>query len=181
MNPNTPDERDITKQQLWERDLQFLDLLNQNVSQFSGMLDGASKRLTDTFQDLIKQQTENFQKITDSLDASVSQKKKELEDGVNKVMSDAVLMMNKKIDEINGILQNYSTSIAADTESKLQLFFNDTLKNIHDLDTKMDNTYDILSHDAQSLQHELTSKLGEILQMFTDIKGKFKKISEQLQ
>lgn len=178
---HTPDEREITKQQLWDRDYEFLDLINGAIKTFTDQLNEVTYRLNMAFDEKTKTGVDSINEFKKELERHYIEKQKELEKVGHDTVSELSRLLDKKTTEFVDVMEVYRQNVNQETQTNLHQFYSNTYKNIDSLTARIDSQTKALSYEIQKTQVDLGKKLGDMSHMFIEIKTKFKKMSEQLQ
>lgn len=177
----TPDERDITKMQLWERINAVLDtvaMVGRNMADNIALALPAIQRQNDAsfldFKNTLKDAIDDMQQF-------VNVQVKFLEKMNNDAFTNQINSGNKLRADVEARFQSLKENMESEMSGKISDAFTQISVSIKNYtDTVTDYKKD--SADQMSvIQQEMGAKLGEISASFNLMKTKFQKISEQLQ
>lgn len=179
--PITPEERDITLTQLWERDYMFLDTMNKATADFKEELNQTVTRLHDVFDQKIKEAISTIDFLKGKIQEGQDDAKKMFEQKANDLNTQVVKSIQAYEDKVTFLLNNFRQDVNQKVEDDIQKSYEEIFRGISDISKNVTKYKDEVSEQVNKTQLDLSTKLGQVVSMFNDSKQKFKKISEQLQ
>lgn len=176
-----PDERDITKTQLWQRiddSIATLNLIGKNTQD---TIDATLPALKRTNDETIISFRKDIDAVVMGLKDDISDQSKQLEalnnDGHTKMINDFQMYEQ----QLDARFADLKKNIEDATSKSISDSFAQISSAMENLNEKIKGYQFNMDKQVSTLQIEMGAKLGDVVKNFVDMKNKFKKISEQLQ
>lgn len=179
--PPTPDERDITKMQLWERINSVLDTLGTVGRNMADNLAAALPAMQRETQLGLAEFKATLKDATDDMQDFVNIQVKFLEKMNNDAYGRQVNEGNRIRADIDARFQSLKADMEAETGQRIADSFAQITDSIKKYSETVDEYRTASLAQVTNLQQEMGKKLGDVTASFDLMKKKFQKISEQLQ
>lgn len=176
-----PDERDISKQQLWSRIdtvLETIGTVGRNtMDNLNAALPNIQRSNEMAFAEFTGMLNKALLDLKDYIDLKMKAVEKLNNDGYTKLVIE-----NTKIKkDLDQRLQTMRTNLEDSASKKLQDSYQQLSETFKTYSDSVDEYKKASTQQVSFLQKEMGAKLGEVKALFDDMKKKFKKITEQLQ
>lgn len=175
-----PDERDITKQQLWERidtAIETISTVGRNTrDNMAAVLPALQRENAMALAELKGALKETVDDLTETLNLKIKYIEKLNNDGFNKTANEGQRIRNDVDTRMRAIEENLNEQL----DQKISTSFETLSKKISDFNDTVKDFKKTTDTQMKAMNTEWLTKLGEVKGTFEEMKKKFKKMSEQL-
>lgn len=179
--PPPPDEREITKQQLWERINTAVetiasvsrDMMN-NINLALPSLQRQNEISLAEFKNTLKSALTDMQGY---IDVKIKFIEKLNNDGYSKMQN----LNLRNQEDLDKRMQSAREDIDAETSQRIQKSYIEISKEIAEFHDEVIQYKKDTEKQMNSLQNEMSKKMGNVESLLKSVQAKFKKISEQIQ